>query len=185
MTGLSYPVDAVDGRGTESAYEWGKSKCLKSHKYRGGCNEMETRCSRRGRSVASRCDRSPGKCLDQHDHGRPDRDSDKSDLGLGLGFVCDPLPDMPFFSGASVTVHQANGKQVSTGTGGASTFSGPNAPFLTCDGVTANTAVVQVLPDPGSGPFKGGGAVVTARFDYQTPTGSESGSTLATVRLRG
>ena len=106
-------------------------------------------------------------------------------VSVSVTIVCDPLPDTPFFSGASVTVHQANGKQVSTGTGGASAFSGPNAPFLTCDGVTANTAVVQVLPDPGSGPFKGGGAVVTARFDYQTPTGSESGSTLATVRLRG
>ena len=58
-------------------------------------------------------------------------------VSVSVTIVCDPLPDMPFFSGASVTVHQANGKQVSTGTGGASTFSGPNAPFLTCDGVTA------------------------------------------------
>jgi len=58
-------------------------------------------------------------------------------VSVSVTIVCDPLPDTPFFSGASVTVQQANGKQVSTGTGGASTFSGPNAPFLTCDGVTA------------------------------------------------
>ena len=107
-------------------------------------------------------------------------------VSVSVTIVCDPLPDTPVFSSASATVQQANGKQISTGTGGANTFSGPAAPFLTCDGVTANTAVVQILPDPGSGPFKGGGAVVTARFDYQTPTGSESGSsTFTTVRPRG
>ena len=107
-------------------------------------------------------------------------------VSVSVTIVCDPLPDTPFFSGASVTVQQANGKQVSTGTGGASTFSGPNAHRSSHATVSSRTPRwSRFFRDPGSGPFKGGGAVVTARFDYQTPTGSESGSTLATVRLRG
>ena len=107
-------------------------------------------------------------------------------VSVSVTIVCDPLPGTPVFSSASVNVQQANGKQISAATGGTSTFSGPAAPFLTCDGVTANTAVVQALPDTGSGPFHGGGAVATARFDYQTTTNSEHGnSTITTVRLRG
>ena len=114
-------------------------------------------------------------------------------ISVSVTIVCDPLPDTPFTSSASVTVQQANGQQVSTATGSIGSFSGPSAPFLTCDGATANTAVIQAVS--GSAPFHGGGAVVTATFDYETgvscgpgciePTNFTDGSTLATVSLRG
>ncbi len=115
-------------------------------------------------------------------------------ISVSVTIVCDPLPDTPEGSAAQVTVQQANGQQISGATGGVGSFTGPATPFLTCDGVTANTAVIQALPASGS-PFHGGGAVVTATWYYDTgvscgpgcfeTTNSESGSTIATVSLRG
>jgi hypothetical protein len=60
-------------------------------------------------------------------------------------------------SNVTVNLQQANGRQVSSAQGTADTFSGAAAPFLTCDGVTQNTVVVQLTPNPGSGPFHGAG----------------------------
>jgi hypothetical protein len=104
--------------------------------------------------------------------------------------VCDPLPGKYVDAGISVTVQQANGKQVSTASGGISD-SLPTPSALTCDGVTQNTLEIQATPTPGSGPFHGGTAIVTANFNYDTGisypggyfqiTNSESGTSGITV----
>ena len=109
-------------------------------------------------------------------------------ITVSITVVCDPLADTPFASGAWVSFRQTSGKQINTASGFTESFTGgPAAPMLTCDGVTQNTAVVQALPDQGSGPFHGGPALVSAFFFYQTAiscgpgcfqtTGNEGGST--------
>jgi hypothetical protein len=75
----------------------------------------------------------------------------------------------PGDSSVQISVEQANGRQVSTATG--ADFSGsPAAPIFTCDSVTENTILVQATPNPGSGPFHGGSALVSASFTYDTGT---------------
>src|SRR5690349_4612963 len=84
-------------------------------------------------------------------------DSATSHPDKPVTIVCDPLPGTPVQSNVTVNLQQANGRQVSSAQGTADTFSGAAAPFLTCDGVTQNTVVVQLTPNPGSGPFHGAG----------------------------
>ena len=109
-------------------------------------------------------------------------------ITVSVTIVCDPLPNTPDESGAVVSLQQAAGRSVNTASGRVdNAFSGPNAPFLTCDGVTQNTVVIQAVPDSGSGPFHGGPALVSASFFYETgiscgpgcfePTNDEGGST--------
>jgi transposase len=61
------------------------------------------------------------------------------------------------------------------------------APLFTCDGVTQNHIVLKVLPDSGSPPFHGGGAIVQADFSIFSSTCgcSESGNTTTPVKIRG
>jgi hypothetical protein len=116
----------------------------------------------------------------------PALDSATSRPDKPVTIVCDPLPGTPVQSNVTVNLQQANGRQVSSAQGTADTFSGAAAPFLTCDGVTQNTVVVQLTPNPGSGPFHGGGAIVTADFVYGTDTNFESSTTpVITVSLHG
>lgn len=113
-------------------------------------------------------------------------------ISVPVTIVCDPLPDPGVASTVNITVRQASGKQISTGTGGLAATSSYGT-ILVCDGSTQNKVVVQVLPDAGSGPFKKGAAYVTAFFTYSSgidygggsyyPTGSESGSTAASIKL--
>ena len=109
--------------------------------------------------------------------------------------VCDPLPDSFVASSVSISVQQANGKQISTATGFLSSIT-PAPSLLTCDGVTQNTVVVTATLDAGSGPFHGGAAIVIANFFYDTGlifgggsfqiTNSESGiSPFSKVSLHG
>jgi hypothetical protein len=89
-------------------------------------------------------------------------------IEIPVTVVCDPLPNSFVDDSVSITVEQANGKQVSTASGTVGSFE-PAAPTLICDGVTQNTMMVPATPNPGSGPFHGGSAVVTiASFSYQT-----------------
>ncbi len=93
--------------------------------------------------------------------------------------VCDPLGTASdtFDQAVSVMVTQASGRAVATGQGGAEAIS-PQFIF-TCDGVTQNHVVVDVLPSQGSPPFHGGPAIISASFgvfDFATQTG-EGGST--------
>jgi len=107
-------------------------------------------------------------------------------ISLPVTIVCDPLQGTAQQSFVTVILQQANGKQVSSGQGTADAFSGSAAPFLTCDGVTQNTVVVQLTPNQGSGPFHGGGAIVSAAFVYATDVTSESGTTPFTaISLHG
>jgi hypothetical protein len=113
-------------------------------------------------------------------------------ISVPVTIVCDPLVDPGVTSTVSVSVRQANGKQVSSATG--NLYATPAVgTVLTCDGSTQNNVVVQALPDQGSGPFKNGAAYVTATFEYHGGitcgdgcyflTSSESGSTAAAIKL--
>ncbi len=121
--------------------------------------------------------------------GSPVTVTDRILVAVPVTIVCDPLPNTPFETDVHVTLEQASGSSVSTGTGGSG---GP----LTCDGVTQNALVVDVTPDSGSGPFHGGGAIVRASFFYATAVScgpncffmfnSEFGSSpLTPISLRG
>ncbi len=77
--------------------------------------------------------------------------------------VCAPLPNDPFSDEVSVQVIQASGQDVSRASG--SLF---GRSLLTCDGSTPNNVIVSALPDPGSGPFHGGRAIVTAFASHST-----------------
>jgi len=81
--------------------------------------------------------------------------------------VCDPLPGNYVDTSINVTVQQANGKEVSTASGGLF-IALPTPSVLTCDGVTQNIVEIQATPNAGSGPFHGGAAFVTANFTYDT-----------------
>jgi hypothetical protein len=88
--------------------------------------------------------------------------------------VCDSLGGgTTVVDSVSVILKQASGRDISTGSGRVS--GGPasmvaGAPFLTCDGTTQNTVVVAVLPDPGSGPFHGGPAIITVDAGHSVGT---------------
>jgi hypothetical protein len=112
-------------------------------------------------------------------------------VSVPVQVVCDEIGnpgDITLGDTVSVTVSQANGKSVSSGTGsvsaGPTSMYNPGSPgFLTCDGSTVNTVTVPVQ---GTGPFHGGGAVVsvstyhsvgTCYFPgYCPPTAYEQGS---------
>jgi len=61
----------------------------------------------------------------------------------------------------------------------------PGGSLFTCDGVTQNNFVVQVLPDPGSPPFHGGGAIVRADFGIFSDSGNEGVGTTVSVNIHG
>jgi len=98
--------------------------------------------------------------------------------------VCAALPDpSTALDEVSVSIEQASGRTVSTGSGEVS--GGPfspsgGQPFLTCDGSTQNIVAVTVLPASGSGPFHGGPAIFTISATHAsgscTPFCQETGS---------
>lgn len=109
-------------------------------------------------------------------------------VAVPITVVCDPLGTASDQIGddVSVMVTQASGRAVATGQGFLDSISPQN--ILTCDGVTQNHIVVDVLPSTGSPPFHGGPAIVSASFgvfDFSTQVG-ESGSTgNVTVTIQG
>jgi hypothetical protein len=106
-------------------------------------------------------------------------------LTVPVVVVCDSLSDPNTFSdNVSVTVQQASGRSIVTGTGQVSGGSGSpfgGGPFLTCDGSTQNTVMVHIVP---SAPFHGGPAIFTVSASHITGscnpfcqiTGGESAS---------
>jgi hypothetical protein len=96
--------------------------------------------------------------------------------------VCAALPDSSIGDDVSVSIVQASGRTVSTGSGevggGPFTVFG-GQPFLTCDGSTQNIVAVTVFPASGSGPFHGGPAIFTIRAAHSsgscTPFCQETG----------
>jgi hypothetical protein len=88
-------------------------------------------------------------------------------VNVPVTVVCDSLGlESNIGDLVSITVQQANGRDIAVGTGSigaANGFLGLGSPTLfTCDGTTANHVVVPVTPNTGSVPFKGGQAVITA-----------------------
>jgi hypothetical protein len=97
--------------------------------------------------------------------------------------VCDPVPDATQ-SFLGVLVRQASGQAIATGSAFTGSFGEPL--LFTCDGVTQNHLVVDVLPDPNSPPFHGGGAIALADFSVSSFSISESGNTgYIPVKIRG
>jgi hypothetical protein len=99
--------------------------------------------------------------------------TDRILVTVPVNIVCAPLPDTAIGDDVSVSIVEAVGKQVSTGSG--EVGGGPDSafggqPFLTCDGSTNNIVVVSVLPASGSGPFKKGKAIFTIRVTHTTGT---------------
>jgi hypothetical protein len=116
--------------------------------------------------------------------GSPVTLKDRVLVTVPLTVVCDPLPGPNFDTTVNVTVTQASGRAVATGSTGTETTP---APLFTCDGVTPNHLVLKVLPGSGSPPFHGGGAIVQASFNIFSFTCgcSESGNTTTPVKIRG
>jgi hypothetical protein len=104
-------------------------------------------------------------------------------LTVQVVVVCDPLLDPNTFSDSvSVTVQQASGQSIITGSGQVAGGSGSpfgGGGFLTCDGSTQNLVDVNIVP---SAPFHGGPAIFTVSASHTTGscnpfcqiTGSES-----------
>ena len=126
--------------------------------------------------------------------GSPIQVANRLLVTVPVNVVCDPLDGTPIADNVSVQIEQVNGKSVSSGQ--ATLSGGPASPvrgdtFLTCDGTTVNTLNVKIV---GSGPFHGGGAIVSASASHAvgsctffcTTTASESASPGPTpVNLRG
>ena len=102
--------------------------------------------------------------------GEPITLQDRVVVNVPVTVVCDSLGLTDAIGDfVSVTVQQASGRDITTGTGSlGAAFSFPGAPsFFTCDG-TGHTFVVPVLPDAGEGPFHGGPAVITGVFAHHS-----------------
>jgi hypothetical protein len=107
--------------------------------------------------------------------GAPIRVTNRLLVSVPIQVVCQPIGnpgDITLNDSVSVSLSQANGQSVSTGS--AMVSSGPFSPqnptgtgLFTCDGSTLNTLTVQVL---GNGTFHGGGAILTASAFHSTGT---------------
>jgi len=87
--------------------------------------------------------------------------------------VCDPLSDPTYSDDVYVSIQQASGRSVSTGSGrvdGGPQSMGPSAPVFTCDGTTQNAISVSVVPDIGSSPFHGGPAIFQVYASHSAGT---------------
>ena len=95
--------------------------------------------------------------------GEPVTLQDRVVVNVPVTVVCDSL-GLEEATGdfVSVTVQQASGRDITTGTGGLGAFPDVRS-FFTCDG-TGHTFVVPVLPEADEGPFHGGPAVITSIF---------------------
>ncbi len=84
--------------------------------------------------------------------------------------VCAPLGGSYVVADTvSVSIQEASGKTVSSGSGqvaGGSFYGDP--PLFTCDGSTTNVVTVPILPGTGSGPFHKGKAIVTVNVSHST-----------------
>jgi hypothetical protein len=99
---------------------------------------------------------------------------DRVIVNVPLAVTCDVGNPSSVFFPPFVTIEQAAGKQIATGTGTASV---PSLPFtVNCDGITVISFVVPVLAAASGPPFHGGPAVITASFSVSGPGGSESAS---------
>jgi hypothetical protein len=91
-------------------------------------------------------------------------------VDVPVNVVCAPLGGTYVISDiVSVSIQQAWGKTVNSGSGQVASgyfYGGPG--LFTCDGSTVNVVTVPVLPAAGSGPFKGGKAILTVNVFHST-----------------
>jgi hypothetical protein len=91
-------------------------------------------------------------------------------VDVPVNVICAPLGGTYVVSDmVSVTIQEAVGKAVSSGSGqvaGGTFYNSP--PLFICDGSTENAVTVPVLPATGSGPFKKGKAIVTVNVFHST-----------------
>jgi hypothetical protein len=91
-------------------------------------------------------------------------------INVPVNVVCAQLGGTYVISDTvSVSIQEASGKTVSSGSGqvvGGSFYGAP--PLFTCDGSTNNVVTVPVLPSTGSGPFHNGKAIVTVTVFHST-----------------
>jgi hypothetical protein len=107
--------------------------------------------------------------------GSPVQITDRLMVTVPVQVVCAPIGnpgDITTSDTVTVSLSQANGRSVSHGTAtvsaGPSSPYNPNSPgFLTCDGATVNPVTLQVL---GSGPFHGGGAIISVTAAHSVGT---------------
>ena len=107
--------------------------------------------------------------------GTPIQVTNRLLVSVPIQVVCEPIGnpgDITLNDSVSVSLSQANGKSVSTGS--AMVSSGPFSPqnptgtgLFTCDGSTVNTLTIHVL---GNGTFHGGGAILTASAFHSVGT---------------
>lgn len=96
-------------------------------------------------------------------------------LTVPITVTCDPVGD--FFTMSFISVEQASGSRIASGSGFIST--------LTCDSAS-HTYAVNVLADTSGPPFHGGQAVASASVNIFGSLGSEGGSAgPQTVHVRG
>jgi hypothetical protein len=96
-------------------------------------------------------------------------------LTVPITVTCDPVGD--FFTMSFISVEQASGSRIASGSGFIST--------LTCDSAP-HTYPVNVLADTSGPPFHGGQAVASASVNIFGSLGSEGGSAgPQTVQVRG
>ena len=103
-------------------------------------------------------------------------------ISVPVTIVCDPLIDPGVASTVYVYIKQANGKQISSGSGEVLASPGIGN-LLICDGSTQNNIVMKIMPDAGSGPFKNGAAYATASFNYSDGMTGDSGNTGGAIKL--
>jgi hypothetical protein len=98
--------------------------------------------------------------------------------------TCGPYELPPSTSGLSLTIRQAVKRQVATGTVSLGGFTGP-AFSLICDGVP-HVYSVNVLPSPGSPPFRRGDAIADGRGFAQAGCCTQDVGTVGpqVIRLR-
>lgn len=90
-------------------------------------------------------------------------------IRIPVTIVCDPLPNTPVYSSVGADIQQASGKQINRGYGYIYNDIRENSPpTWTCDGVTKNLIILELLPDSNSGPFHGGPAIIRVQAAYQT-----------------
>jgi hypothetical protein len=116
-------------------------------------------------------------------------------VDVPVNVVCAPLGGSYVVTDlVSVSIQQASGQAVSSGSGQVASgyMYGGGAGLFTCDGSTVNVVTVPVLPAAGSGPFKGGKAIVTVNVYHDTDNcpyggcggGGSAGATIGPEALK-
>lgn len=115
--------------------------------------------------------------------GRPVTLTDRILVAVPVTVVCDPVTGVDEVD-VNASVTQAVGNQVANGQGSQGSEGPGSSSLLTCDGVTKNHLVIDLLPGTGSPPFRYGRAIAQVSFFISASSGDESGgSPFTSVKL--